>query len=702
MKRLLLSFLFLAVVSNTSLFSQAPGDYIPNQIMVMLEPGNTIDDVLAELNGHGLVGQFRMKQVLSNRYKIYLLEHDAILGDSKKLIYDINTSDKVAIAQLNHYIEERVVPNDPNYAGNQWNMNNIGQTGGITDADIDAPEAWNIATGGVTADGDTIVVAVVDGGVQETHPDLAANMWKNYAELAGTPGVDDDGNGYIDDVEGWDASGNDNVVPSNGHATHCAGIVGAIGNNSTGVVGVNWNVKILNVRGSSGTESVVVLAYDYICSLRQLYNTSNGTLGAFVVATSNSFGVNYGQPIDYPIWCAMYDTMGVLGILSAGAGPNLNLNIDIDGDIPTTCPSNYMVAVTNTDANDAKANAAGYGTVHMDIGAPGTQINSTYTTSSYNTISGTSMATPHVAGAIGLYYSAACLEFIEDYKSNSGILAQQMKTYLLTGVDSISSMATTTYSQGRLNIYKGILKVQTYNCLALPPVAGFSSNDQSICVGTTINYTDGSSNTPTAWAWSFPGGTPPSSSSQNPSITYSTAGLYNAQLIASNSDGADTILFSNYITVYNSPANPTIIDNAGTLESSYLGAGNQWYNGGGLIPGATNDSYLPTNGGTYYVVYTDANGCTSTSAMIVSTIGIEDYNFSFSIYPNPTTEKLTIDAGVLVKANVKLMDLSGRVVMTSKMNQSLLQLDLGQLSDGVYMIKIEYGEKSITKKVIKH
>jgi serine protease len=702
MKRILYPFIAaLLITTSSSVFSQE--NYVPNEIMVMLKPGNTIEDLMTDLNNDGYVGEYRMKQVLSNRYRIYLLEHDAVLGDTRRLVKDIYGMDQVAIAQLNHYVQERITPDDPSYATQQWNMNNTGGGGGTADADIDAPEAWNTTTGGVTADGDTIVVAVVDGRVQRTHPDLVNNMWRNYAELNGTASVDDDGNGYVDDFYGWNAVGNNNSMSTsyNSHATHCAGIVGAKGNNTTGVTGVNWNVKILSVNGSSGTESVVVLAYDYVCSLRSLYNTSGGTSGAFVVATSNSFGVDFGMPASYPLWCAMYDTLGSLGILSAGAGPNNNVDVDVQGDIPSTCPSNYLIGVTNTTNTDARNGSCGYGPVNIDIGAPGTNIYSTYTTSTYNGLTGTSMATPHVAGAIGLYYSAACQEFIQDYKADP-TLALQMKTWLLTGVDSIASMATTTYSHGRLNLNKGILKVQTYNCLNLPPVAGFSSNDQNICTGATINYTDASTNGPTSWNWSFPGGTPSSSTSQNPSVTYNSVGTYNAQLIATNSDGSDTILYSNYITVNTPPAAPTIVDNAGTLQSSIIGTGNQWYLDGVLIAGATNDTYIPTQGGLYTCTYTDANGCTSTASnTLVSSVSLEDIVINFSVYPNPASEKLIIDAGTTVKATISLMDLSGRIVMSIKMNQSLQQMDVSNLSDGVYMLKIEYAGRSITKKIVK-
>jgi len=704
MKRIIYSIttaLFLMTTFNLT----AQENYVPNEVMVMLKPEYSIDDLMRDLNNDGYVGEYRMKQVLSKRYRIYLLEHDAILGDTKRLVKDIFTMDQVALAQLNHYVQDRLTPNDASFASQQWSLNNIGQTGGTTDADIDAPEAWNTTTGGVTADGDTIVVAVIDGRVQRTHPDLEPNMWRNYAELGGTAGIDDDGNGYVDDFYGWNAVGNNNSMSTgyNSHGTHVAGIIGARGNNSIGVSGVNWNVKIMSINGSSGTESVVVMAYDYAASLRSLYNTSGGTAGAFVVATNSSFGIDNAFPSSYPIWCAMYDTMGVLGILSAGAGPNQNTNIDLDGDIPTTCPSSYMVAVTNTNHFDQKVTSAGYGPINMDIGAPGQNVYNTYTTSTYNAISGTSMATPHVAGAIGLYYSAACLEFIQDYKATPGPLALQMKTWLLTGVDSITSMATTTSSRGRLNLNKGIMRVQTYNCASLPPTAGFSANDQNICQGTIINYTDASTNLPTSWLWSFPGGTPSSSTLQNPTVTYNTAGTHNAQLIATNSDGSDTLLFTNYINVNANPTAATIVDNAGTLESSYTGSGNQWYLNGSPIGGATADTYTPTQGGSYTCIYTDGNGCTSTASnAIVSTLSLEETSISFSIYPNPATDKLIIDAGTIVKATVKLLDLSGRVVLSIKMNQSLQTIDLSTLSNGVYMIKVEYGDQSITKKIVKH
>ena len=177
----------------------------------------------------------------------------------------------------------------------------------------------------------------------------------------------------------------------------------------------------------------MVEAYGYVLEQRTRYNQSNGLHGAFVVSTNSSFGVDYGQPASYPLWCAMYDSMGVQGILSAAATANLNINIDVQGDIPTACPSNYLLAVTNTTRNDVRNSGAAYGLTTIDLGAPGTDVYSTFPGNTYGNLTGTSMATPHVAGAIGLMYAAACPTFIAACKTQPGPMALQIKQYLLGG-----------------------------------------------------------------------------------------------------------------------------------------------------------------------------------------------------------------------------------------------------------------------------
>ena len=368
-------------------------DYVEGDILVMFK--SRIDAGTFVKNFESI--NLREKEVLVADMNIYLFQYDITKSQPVDALLSVMKNTDVAIAQFNHHVRERVInPNDTRFI-EQWDKHNTGQSGGTPDADIDAPEAWGISTGGITAMGDTIVVAIVDGGQQVAHQDL--DTWRNRAETAGN-GIDDDNNGYIDDINGWNAANNNGTIPANQHGTHCAGIAGARGNNSLGVAGVNWKVKTMPiVYGSSPTfEQSVVKAYGYALKQRKIYNQTNGTQGAFVVSTNSSFGVDYGQPSNYPLWCAFYDSLGMAGILSAGAGPNLNINIDIQGDIPTTCPSNFMIAVTNTTRTDARNSGAGYGPINMDLGAPGTSILSTVPTNSYSSLTGTSMATPQVTG----------------------------------------------------------------------------------------------------------------------------------------------------------------------------------------------------------------------------------------------------------------------------------------------------------------
>ncbi|MBK8551029.1 MAG: S8 family serine peptidase [Ignavibacteria bacterium] len=430
-------------------------NYIDGEIIVVFKNNIDANSFMAEYDDIGL----SLKEVLVPEMNIYLFQYDNTRSQPVDALLSVMRNSNVSIAQFNHRFRERVVPNDTRFA-EQWDKNNTGQSGGTVDADIDAPEAWNISTGGVTAYGDTIVVAIVDGGQQVTHTDL--DTWRNRGETAGN-GIDDDGNGYIDDINGWNAGSNNGTIPSNQHGTHCAGIVGAKGNNSLGVAGVNWKVKTMPIVYGSATESNVIKAYGYALKQRKIYNQTNGAQGAFVVSTNSSFGIDYGRPVNYPLWCAFYDSLGNAGILSAGAGPNLNINIDTQGDIPTTCPSKYMIAVTNTTRTDARNSGAGYGSINMDLGAPGTSILSTVPTNNYGSLTGTSMATPQVAGAIALLHAGAHSYYMQLMKNDPDSAAELFKQFILSTVDTIPSMNGVTVSNGRLNLSKLLLKANTVN-----------------------------------------------------------------------------------------------------------------------------------------------------------------------------------------------------------------------------------------------
>lgn len=435
-----------------------PGAYVSNQLLVMLQPGAVLGEIEEQFAAKGFDVS---KSVNSARtMRVWTLTF-AEGTNIENALEAAKTFPGIQMAQFNHYVARRnTMPNDAEFFI-QWNMDNTGQFGGTPDADIDAPEAWDITTGGLTAQGDTIVVAVIDAGFELTHPDL--NFKKNYGEIPGN-NIDDDNNGYIDDFNGWNAYNSNGNIVSDLHGTHVAGIVGAKGNNTIGVAGVSWGVKIMPIMGSDGTEAQVVEAYTYIYDSRKLYNTTNGAEGAFVVSTNASFGVDMGQPAQYPLWCAIYDSLGTVGILNAGATANQNWDIDQVGDIPTACSSIFMISVTNTTRNDLKATSAGYGATTIDIGAPGTQVESTIPGNNYASLSGTSMACPHIAGAIALMYAAGCSQMITDYKEVPDSVAILVRNYLLSSADPNVSLNGQCTSNGRLNIFHALQAVQNYDC----------------------------------------------------------------------------------------------------------------------------------------------------------------------------------------------------------------------------------------------
>jgi hypothetical protein len=464
---LLLGVLFLvsAAVSaqNRPMALEAADSYKPGQLLIQLKAGEQPSSLTASYSYIDL----KPVRLLSRRMNIWLFEYSGgtlKAADNQAILDDVRLRPVVSLAQFNHFVTERATtPNDP-FFGQQWALNNTGQSGGTADADIDTPEGWDIAHGDTTALGDQIVIAIIDGGFDIAHQDL--NFWKNTEEIPGN-GIDDDGNSYIDDYDGWNSYSHNGTITSSSHGTHVAGIAAARGNNGIGISGVSWGVKLMAVQGSSSTEATTVESYGYVLEQRARYNESNGLHGAFVVATNTSFGVDYGQPSSYPLWCAMYDSMGVQGILSAASTANANTNVDTQGDIPTACPSNYLITVTNTTDTDTKNVGAAYGLTTIDLGAPGTNVYSTLPGDTYGNNTGTSMASPHVAGTIGLMYAAACPAFIADCRTNPGPMALQMKQYLLDGVDPIAALAGITVTGGRLNAFHAVQQLQTYHCRVL-------------------------------------------------------------------------------------------------------------------------------------------------------------------------------------------------------------------------------------------
>lgn len=432
------------------LIIQIKGDYLyPLQI----------EESLNQLTTDFQDYELRIDRQLSRRLRIYLIAFDYHRVNTAQFLARIKEHPAIEIAQHNHKVSLRqTIPDDPLF-DQQWALLNTGQNGGTPGADIDATLAWDITTGGQTATGREIVIAIIDDGYALNHPDI--DFWKNENEIPGN-GQDDDGNGYIDDYDGWNAYNNSGNLPVASHGTHVSGIAAAVGNNDLGVSGVNWGAKIMPIAGSSSSEAIVIAAYGYVHDMRSLYNDTNGVLGAYIVATNSSFGVNYGQPDNYPLWGAMYDAMGDVGILSAAATMNINADVDVVGDVPTAFPSPYLLGVTNTTRFDVKNASAAYGATTIDLGAPGTEILSTVPSSSYSTMTGTSMASPHVAGAIAMMYAAAPAGLLDLYENDPAGLALIFKDLLLQSVDIIPSLENVTVSGGRLNLNNALQMVIDY------------------------------------------------------------------------------------------------------------------------------------------------------------------------------------------------------------------------------------------------
>lgn len=343
----------------------------------------------------------------------------------EKALERYRNSAEVEAVQPNYYYRLLAAPNDPQFPS-MYGLQKIS-----------APAAWDLTTGSANT-----VVAVIDTGTKLNHEDLAANLWTNAGEIQGN-GVDDDGNGFVDDYYGYDFFFND-ADPSdeNGHGTHVAGTIGALGNNALGVTGVNWNVRLMTIKiydadGFGTTAAMLINAYNYV---RMMKNR-----GVNIRVTNNSYGgcdeaCGYDQATKDAI-----DALGNAGVLQVFAAGNNGRNIETTPFYPAQYATPSILSVAASNSVDTRWSNSNYGAVSVDVAAPGAGILSTYSSPLYASLSGTSMASPHAAGAAALLSSY-----------NPSLSAASLKSTLMNTVDVLTEWNGIVKTGGRLNAARAL------------------------------------------------------------------------------------------------------------------------------------------------------------------------------------------------------------------------------------------------------
>lgn len=402
-------------------------EFAPGRVIVGLKDGTTgiVNTDLAkdiDIKSIRKLGNAKSPNADETSDKVYAKEDQtsnlylvSINGKEKddviKAIEELKNNDNVEYAEPDYKITVNTVPNDPSYSS-QWGL-----------PKISAPKAWDSFTGS-----SSVVVGIIDTGIDYTHTDLTDNIWVNPGEIA-NDGIDNDNNGFIDDVHGWDFANDDSdPYDDNGHGTHVAGIIAGEGNNSIGISGVAWQTKLVGLKflaaDGSGYTSDAIDAVNYANAMG-------------ISITNNSWGGGgYSQ--------ALYNAIAAGGLFIAAAG-NEGTNNDSTASYPASFTLSNIISVAATTSTDSLASFSNYGATSVDIAAPGYNIYSTYKGNTYKNLSGTSMATPFVTGAAALAKG-----------KNPSLTTAQIKSAILNGADYVSSLKSKVVTAGRLNVYNAI------------------------------------------------------------------------------------------------------------------------------------------------------------------------------------------------------------------------------------------------------
>jgi hypothetical protein len=429
MKRTTLLFI-LFLFSNTLLSQESN----TNEFIIQINNKVLLKDIAIKYQGITI-------EPLSSILGIYLLKNQ-----NKEQINELTTylSSHYAVEYFNqnhkiHRSESRCLPSD-SLINEQWAL-----------PKIHADEIWCKSIGGRTVRGDTIVIGVLEAnGFDFKHKDLLANIATNKGEIPNN-GLDDDGNGYVDDFFGISCKAKRDSITKHHHGTEVLGILGAIGGNFIGVSGVNQHVKMLMVSDAI-FESDWIIGFNYFLTMRKLYNETKGKKGLFIPVINISAGYDYGKASEFPILCKLLDELGKVGILTVNALVNADRNVDEKGDIPADCDSEFLITVTNSTKKNTKYENAGYGKKNVDLAAPGVDIITTTLDNKYTSILGCSAAAPIVSGGIALLASLPFEQWAEKAITDPINSSKEMKAFILNGVNKNDDFAKYTLSGGQLDL----------------------------------------------------------------------------------------------------------------------------------------------------------------------------------------------------------------------------------------------------------
>lgn len=386
--------------------------------------------------------------LLNSKLHIYLVTFDHSYTESEE-VNILKTERGIISFSANKKLSSRTCkPNDPSYK-DQWNMAFMG-----------FDEAWCYDKGGISPLGDTLAIGLIDFGFDYRVHDLNENLYRNRSEVEDNE-MDDDGNGYIDDYLGFNAiAGKGDKHDTNmNHGTNVLSLISAKGNNNELITGTNLSIK--TVICSAENDAHLIKCYSYFIKLRSDYLNSNGKKGAFVVASSLSLGYDTDFVDQHPALCEIYNQLGASGILNVCATININANIDTNGDVPSLCPSPYLIAVTNTDRSDTKVIDAGYSKLNVDIAASGENVPVIAIGGLVQIQSGCSLSAPQVAGGIA-YLNQYCEKFARLSKTDPPMAALLMKNFILDGGKKIKALDAFTLSGNRFDVFGSLQEILKY------------------------------------------------------------------------------------------------------------------------------------------------------------------------------------------------------------------------------------------------